>query len=171
MKNRFVGIIIIGIAILIGFIIFSFNSAMTSIVNTSCSHGPTCPMWGTINFQTDLSLGIMAVVAIIGLYLIFFGYEERVITKVKKIREQIDPKKLSKDNYSKAMQGMEADERTVFNHVLDSQGAILQSDLISKTGFTKVKVSRILDKLEVSQLIERRRRGMTNIVVLKPISQ
>lgn len=30
-------------------------------------------MWGTIDFQTNVSLGIMAVVIIVSLYLIFFG--------------------------------------------------------------------------------------------------
>jgi uncharacterized membrane protein len=32
---------------------------------------------------------------------------------------------------------------------------------------TKVKVSRILDSLETKNLLERRRRGMSNVVVLK----
>jgi len=72
MKNRIAGFIVLGIAALIGFMIFSFNRALTNIVNASCSHGPSCPMWGTINFQTNISIGIMIFVIIIGLYLIFF---------------------------------------------------------------------------------------------------
>ena len=40
--------------------------------------------------------------------------------------------------------------------------------LMGKTDFSKVKVTRLLDKLEAKNLIERRRRGMTNAVVLKP---
>jgi len=71
MKNRIVGFIIVGIAALIAFIIISFNRALTSIVNTSCSHGSTCPMWGTINFQTNISIGLMVFVIIIGLLFIF----------------------------------------------------------------------------------------------------
>ena len=47
-----------------------------------------------------------------------------------------------------------------------SNGTIFQSDLVEKSDFSKVKVSRILDKLEGRQLIERKRRGMTNVVVL-----
>lgn len=73
MENRTVGIIIIIIALLIGIIVYSFNTALTDIVNESCSHSPTCPMWGTIEFQTNVGLGIMAVVIIVGIYLIFFG--------------------------------------------------------------------------------------------------
>ncbi|RLE76927.1 MAG: transcriptional regulator, partial [Thermoprotei archaeon] len=35
------------------------------------------------------------------------------------------------------------------------------------TGFSKAKVSRILDKLEAMGLVERKRRGMSNIVLLR----
>lgn len=89
MRNRIVGILIIGIAALIGFIIFSFNRALTDVVNAACPHGPSCPMWGTIDFQTNVSIGIMTFVIVIGLYLIFFGREEKVITKIKKIKQNL----------------------------------------------------------------------------------
>lgn len=167
MKNRIVGFLIIGIAVLMGFIIFSFNRALINIVGTACSHGSECPMWGTINFQTNVSIAVMAFVIIIGLYLIFFGKEEKVVTRIKRIRPQVGAKKITKQNYQKVMAGMSSDERKVFEKVVDAQGTIFQSDLVSKTKFNKVKVTRVLDKLEGRGLIERRRRGMTNVVILK----
>ncbi|NIO45006.1 MAG: hypothetical protein GTN36_05645 [Candidatus Aenigmarchaeota archaeon] len=167
MKNRAVGILIIIIAILIGYIIFSFNRAMISIVDTACSHGPTCPMWGTIEFQTNVSIGIMVFIVAIGLYLIFFGKEEKIITKVKTIKTQIEPKKITKENYKKIMRNLNKDEKFVLEKIIEADGTIFQSDLVDKTKFTKVKVSRILDRLEGRGLIEKRRRGMANIVVLK----
>jgi hypothetical protein len=168
MKNRIAGFLIIGIAILIGFIIFSFNTALTNIVNASCSHGPTCPMWGAIDFQTNVSIGIMAFIIIIGLYLIFFGKEEKIITKIKAVKGQAEPKKITKKNYQRVMGIMSRDEKQVFERIIDAQGAILQSDLVEKTKFTKVKVTRILDKLEGRGLVDRKRRGMTNVIILKP---
>ena len=51
--------------------------------------------------------------------------------------------------------------------VLREEGSVYQSDIIKETKLTKVKVTRILDKLEGKKLIDRKRRGMTNIVVLK----
>jgi len=39
--------------------------------------------------------------------------------------------------------------------------------LIEKTGFGKAKMTRIIDRLEGRCFVERKRRGMTNIVVLK----
>jgi TM2 domain-containing membrane protein YozV len=167
MRNRIVGILVIGIAALIGFIIFSFNKALTDIVNSACSHGPSCPMWGTIDFQTNVSIGIMIFIVLIGLYLIFFGEEEKIITKVKTIKQQIEPKRITKENYQEILNKLIADERLVFNKIIESEGAIFQSDLVNKTKLNKVKITRILDKLEGKGLIERRRRGMTNVIILK----
>lgn len=167
MKNRIVGFIIIGIAALIGFIIYSFNRTMTKIINTSCEHGPTCPMWGSIDFQTNLSIGIMVLVVIIGLYLIFFGKEEKIITKVKTIKQQIEPKRITKENYQKIMSDLSDDEKLVFEKIMEAEGTIFQSDLVEQSKLAKVKVTRLLDKLEGKNLIERKRRGMTNIVILK----
>ena len=153
MKNKTVGMIIIGIAILIGFIVFSFNRAMTDIVNTSCGHGPTCPMWGTIRFQTNVSIGIIVFVIIIGLYLIFFGKDsEKVVMK------RID---------NKILASLKEDQRKVLEKIIEADGTVFQSELVEKTEFSKVKVSRILDKLEGKGLVERRRRGMSNVIVLK----
>jgi uncharacterized membrane protein len=170
MKNRNVGIIIIGIALLIGFIILAFNRAMTDIVNTSCSHGPSCPMWGTINFQTNVSLGVMVFVILVGLFMVFFAKDEKekvIETKVVKVKEQITPREVTKENYNKVMRELAGDEKLVLEKIIESQGTIFQSDLVDKSGFTKVKVTRILDKLEGKGVIERKRRGMTNVVILK----
>jgi len=43
---------------------------------------------------------------------------------------------------------------------------ILQSDLVIKTGYSKVKVHRVLKKLEVNDLIRRGRSGITNKVFI-----
>jgi uncharacterized membrane protein len=167
MKNRIVGFLVIGVAALIGFIIYSFNIALYDIINTACAHGPDCPMWGTMNFQTNVSLGIMAFVTMIGLYLIFFGKEEKVITKVKTVKQQINPKNITKENYRKILDDLGDDDRVIFEKIIEAKGSVFQSDIVSDTGFNKVKVTRILDRLDGRNLIERKRRGMTNIVVLK----
>jgi DNA-binding MarR family transcriptional regulator len=170
MKNKNVGVIIIGIALLIGFIILAFNRAMTDIVNTSCSHGESCPMWGTINFQTNVSIGIMAFVILAGIFLIFFAKEEKekvIETKIFKVKEQITPKEITKENYQAVMKGLNDDEKVVLEKIIEAEGTIFQSDLVDKSGFTKVKVTRMLDKLEGKGVVERKRRGMTNVVILK----
>lgn len=167
MKNRIVGVLIIGIAILIGFIIFLFNKALADIVGSTCVHGPSCSMWTTIGFQTNVGIGIMIFIVIIGLYLIFFGKEEKIITKIKTVKQQIEPRKMTKGNYEKIFKTLASDEREVLKKIIESEGTMFQAEIVDKTGFPKVKVTRILDRLEGKGLVERKRRGMTNIVVLK----
>jgi uncharacterized membrane protein len=167
MKNRYVGVMLITIAILIGFIVYSFNKALTKIASMSCSMGEACPMWGTIEFQTNVSTAISLLVALIGIYLIFSGEEVRVITKVKRVGPKIEMKRISKERYKEIFNKLSSDERTVLEKIIDAEGSIFQSELIEKTKFSKAKVTRILDKLEGKGLVERRRRGMSNVIILK----
>ena len=160
MKNKNVGYLIIGIAIIIGIIILIFNLGLRNIVQDTCSHGSTCSMFDTIAIQTWISMAIAGLVLVIGLFLIFSKEEVRIITKTKKVHVE---KKRKPIDYSK----LDKDEKIIVKLVEDADGTIFQSDLVEKTEFSKVKVSRILDKLEGRQLIERKRRGMTNVVVLR----
>jgi uncharacterized membrane protein len=160
MKNKNVGYLIIGIALVILIIIFIFNSALKSIVGVTCSHGPTCTMYDTISAQTWLSLAIAGVIIIIGLFFIFTKEETKIVTKTKKIHIETKRKPI---NYSK----LDKEEKVLVKAIEDAEGTMFQSDLVEKSGFDKVKVSRILDRLEGKQIIERKRRGMTNVVVLK----
>jgi len=160
MKNKNVGYLISGIAIVIVFIILIFNMGLKNIVQDTCTHGSTCTMYDTISLQTNISLAIAGLILVIGLFLIFSKEEIKIITKTKKIhvtekRKPIDYSKLAKD------------EKVVMKVIEQADGTIFQSDLVEKSEFSKVKVSRILDKLEGRGLLERKRRGMTNVVVLK----
>jgi hypothetical protein len=167
MRNKIVGFLIIGISIIIGIIIWAFNRALTEIVSVSCSHGDSCPMWGSIRFHTTVSAVIMALILLIGLYLVFFGREERIVTKVKRVNVKPKPGDVGAKDLSIIMKSLDSDQKKVLQPVLDNDGTIFQSEIVDKTGFTKVKVTRILDKLEGRGIVERRRRGMTNVVILK----
>jgi uncharacterized membrane protein len=69
---------------LIGFVVLIFNNTLATIINTSCSHGTTCPMWGTLRAQTYISLGLMVFVVLIVFFLVFFGKDEKVVTEIRK---------------------------------------------------------------------------------------
>ena len=62
---------------------------------------------------------------------------------------------------------MDAREKEVISILEKENGTIFQADLMEKLGAGKVGLTRLLDKLEAKQLIERKRRGMNNVVVLK----
>lgn len=156
MKNKQVGMLIIGIAIVIGIVIFLFNSTITKLVNTSCSHGPSCSMYGDIRTQTYVSMAIIAVILIIGIVLMLS--KENVLIRTIKSRE--GKKKINTE-------GLNESERQVIKILQRENGAIFQASLMEKLGIGKVGITRLIDKLEAKQLVERKRRGMNNIIVLK----
>jgi len=116
-----------------------------------------CIMDQTLKEQTYLSIGITVIVIIVGLFLVFSKQNERII--IRKVKDKIIEKKVDLSKFR-------AEEKQVYN-LIKEQGAIFQADLIEKTGFGKAKVTRIIDRLEGHSLVERKRRGMTNVVVLK----
>lgn len=58
-------------------------------------------------------------------------------------------------------------ERAVYEAVLDADGVRPQSEIVEETDLSKASVSRALDGLESKGLVERKRRGMGNVVVLR----
>ncbi len=153
------GWIIIGISVLLVFLVFLFNNTLTEAVKNSCfiQHGDvkSCEMYDFVSYQTYLALGIVGLLVIFGLFLIFSKPTERVV--VKKIKEK--KKKID-------VSDLRQEDKKVLK-IIQEKGAVFQAELIEETGFGKAKMSRIIDRLEGRGIVERKRRGMTNVVVLK----
>jgi uncharacterized membrane protein len=156
MENKYVGGLVIGISVIMVVIVLIFNMAMKEVVGQSCTQGPTCPMYKTIATQTWLSLSITAIVFIVGLFIMFSKPKEKII--IKTIKEK--KKKIN-------LEGLEKNEKELIEILQKENGAIFQNTLMEKLEIGKVGITRLLDKLEAKQFIERKRRGMNNIVVLK----
>ena len=62
---------------------------------------------------------------------------------------------------------LKEDEQRIYQEILGSDGMILQSELVRKVGLSKSTVSRNLELLETKGLIERKRRGMSNLILLR----
>lgn len=162
MENKYVGYLILGISILVIFIIFMFNSAMKRIIDSGCSMMHDlgyCPAYATINQQTYLALGIVGLLVIVGLILVFSKTQKEIIFKTRTVEKKAPHKKID-------LTELNSEEKQVLN-LVQSNKAVFQSELIEKTGFGKAKMTRIIDRLEGKGFVERKRRGMTNIVVLK----
>lgn len=158
MENKKVGYLLIGIALLLIVIIFLFQGALKEVVAASCGeeHSVVCPMNTTINQQTYLALSIVGVLIVFAFVLIFTKPREKVVVKkIKSRKKKIDKSKL------------DVKEKKVITLLEKENGAIFQSTLKEKIGIGKVGMTRLLDKLEAKQLVERKRRGMNNMVVLK----
>lgn len=156
MENKQVGFLILGITAALLVIIFLFQNALKEIIAQSCDHGPQCVMYSSVTTQTILALTIVGILVAVALVLIFTKPKEKVI--IKKIKE-----KKKKPNTS----NLDKDEKKVIELLFKEGKAMFQSSLMEKLEIGKVKTTRLLDKLEAKQIIERKRRGMNNIVVLK----
>jgi uncharacterized membrane protein len=156
MKNKNVGWLIIGLSLVIGVIITIFNAGLRKIVSSSCTHGTTCPMYDTISVQTWIAIAIAALIFIIGLFLVFSKENEKIV-----FREKKDKKKTVN------LEGLESNEKQVIKILQKENGAMFQKTLMDQLGIGKVGMTRLIDKLEAKQLVERKRRGMNNIIVLK----
>ena len=58
-------------------------------------------------------------------------------------------------------------EKTVFVALKGSQSGMLQNQLVLSLGLSKVKVTRIISKLEQKDLVVKERHGLTNRIKLK----
>jgi DNA-binding transcriptional ArsR family regulator len=77
------------------------------------------------------------------------------------------PYERKRASYERILPTLKEDEQKVFKAVLDSDGIVAQSELSELAGVSKSNVSRALDLLESRGYVERRRRGMGNIIVLQ----
>lgn len=162
MENKYVGYLLLGISILVLVVVFMFNSTLNGFVDASCTltHGEDyCPMYETIDKQTYLAIGIVGILILVSLVLIFSKPQKELVIQTKTIEKKA-PKKVFD------ISELKSEEKQVFELIKESK-AVFQADIIEKTGFGKAKMTRIIDRLEGKGFVERKRRGMTNIVVLK----
>ncbi len=159
MENKYVGLLVLGVTLVFFALVISFNLALENIVTSTCVHGPECPMQTTLATQKIISYGLIGLLFLVGAFVTFFMREKALPPETKKV--------ISEDEKKKVLENLDEEEKRIMELVLANQGSIYQSDLLKETQHTKVKVTRILDKLEGKGLVERKRRGMTNIVILR----
>lgn len=122
---------------------------------------------------TSISGAILAVISfpagggfIIGFVLVFISSVWLFTISLSKIKRNKKRRK-AHTTAPKPNVFLTSEERFIWNILKKNNGTLLQARLILLSGLSKVKVTRILDKLETKGLIERRRVGMSNVVILK----
>ncbi len=118
-----------------------------------------CPYHQSFDNMFFISIFTIALLVIVAIILIFTKPQEKLIMKTKTIHKKPEKKKINTSN-------LKPEEKQVLSLIQENK-AIFQADLIEKTGFGKAKMTRIIDRLEGKEIVERKRRGMTNIVVLR----
>ena len=75
---------------------------------------------------------------------------------------------LLKRSWDELLEGLSnPDEKRIVSLIIDEGGTIFQSQVVDKSGYSKSKVSLILDRLEAKKILERKRHGMSNVIILK----
>ncbi|MBT3582285.1 MarR family transcriptional regulator [Candidatus Woesearchaeota archaeon] len=149
MNNKHLGLAVAGFAVILLILIVSLIPLLKDAGQDTCGceTGDVCEAAGKMPWQVYLGVGSALVLFVLS-YII-------VVKDKPKKKKIVIPENLNEE------------ERKVIDELVKQDGMIFQSELVEKLEISKVKVTRLLDKLEGRGLIERRRRGMTNAVILK----
>jgi len=155
-KNSYIGFGLIVIAIVLAFLVASLTTIIQEVNVGSCGmEADVCPHARNIPVETAVGYGMSLVLGFIGIYLITVDLRKAKIGKE------------STKNWNKVISALQGEEKNIYGLIASADGVMFQSDIVEKSEMQKVKVSRVLDRLEARNLVERRRRGMSNVVVLK----
>jgi uncharacterized membrane protein len=154
---REAGYALIVISIVLFFVMLSVTNEINSYLHESCNHpaGEVCPMASELPVQSYVGFSLDFAIGAFGVFLV---YKSRQIQRFQSEK---------KHDLERTLKELDGDEKTVYETIAGSDGVVFQSDIVEKTQFPKVKVTRILDRMEHKGLVERRRRGMSNIVLIK----
>jgi len=156
MNTKSIGVILIGICIVFLFVMTSFVNEINHGNESSCGC-PTgeCPMSNDLPLYAYLGFFIALLLGILGVYVILTarGMEREYAEKEKKLAEQV--------------KSLDEDEKKIYEEIYRADGVVFQAELVKETELPKAKVSRVLDRLENKGLLERRRKGLNNLVLLR----
>ncbi len=112
-----------------------------------------------------VAFGITFLVLGGGIYLLFAPLEKnhQINTQMKETSSEIHSRLKKEVDHTQ----LSPEEQRLYNLLVENNGSLYQSDLVNKTGLSKVQITRILDRMEGAGIIERKRRGMTNMVILQ----
>jgi DNA-binding MarR family transcriptional regulator len=167
--NRAAVGIVAALLLLFAVSMFFYNRTLSDLAAGSCSdEAGACPHEKIVETQNIVIAALLLVLAIVAGYLAYFAYSkpsafalsQQAGNEAAAISQRARKRKIQATD-------LDADESRAVAIINEAGGTAFQSDIIRKTGFSKVKVSRVLDRLEQKGLLERKRRGMTNLVVAK----
>ena len=159
-NQKNIGIILLSISViliaLLGFAKFNFDK-QGALLCEFISLEPELDMENCPAHNTSTSWSF---VAAFGIAFLVLGSGIYIIIVSKYAKKEVE---FAEVDTSK----LDDEEKKIYETLKQNQGSMYQSDIIKETGFSKVQTTRILDKLEGKKVLDRKRRGMTNIIVLK----
>ena len=161
LNRKKIGILLVGLSLLL-FLILILSKTEVDVQEAflceAVHSNPTltmeqCPVHtSNLSWLFVVLFAISALILALGVYLMF------ALPRPNEAKEDVSPLDFSK---------LDEQEARVCNLLKEHEGSMYQSDLMKELNLSKVQMTRILDKLETRKIVERKRRGMTNIVVLR----
>lgn len=157
LQTKMLGILIVIFAIGMAFVSVppTIQTAQTNAAECTIRNGTAMTWYEHLPAEFFLSISFVVVMGVIGGFLALRSQE----------KEKMDQNLRMK--LSEAKKKLQGDEKKIYEIIASNEGVIFQSELTEKLGFPKARVSRNLDKLEGKGLIERRRRGLSNVILIK----
>ncbi|MFH1065473.1 MAG: hypothetical protein V1734_03145 [Nanoarchaeota archaeon] len=181
MNQKYIGIGIVIASLILLAAIISFRIELNNvtmkvveenngvcIIDGSCIHEETA-----YPVQTYGGIIVASLLFALGVYLTIASRKINLEHSSEHVKAHIEHSKahmeenVSREEIEKRHSLLNEEEKKIIALLKEADGTMFQSDLVEKSGFTKVKITRILDVLEGKRLVERKRRGMTNVVILK----
>ncbi len=150
-----IGMVLLGILSFVKYRLDEYGAFLCQVVEESpLLTMAQCPAHGdNLSWIILIAFGLVILILAAGVYILFQTRRSTVVEH--KHHKQHDTSKLTDE------------EKMVYTYLHEHDGSAYQSDLIKATGYSKVKMTRVLDHLQAKGIVGRERRGMTNIVVLK----
>ena len=163
MNNKKIGITILVLSFILALIFLTAISRLNSSGKESgCYDKDECASITSLLNITHLFVGIIFSMASLGFYLIFFSKGEEAV--IKRLEEE--KKMLARtDKFATILKAVDKNEQNVLKAIKEQNG-IWQATLKFRVGFSKSKLSHILNELEKKKLIKRIKKGKTMAVYL-----
>lgn len=120
--------------------------------------------WGELQFkllpyhQENNSSWIIGIVSVFSAFLAGLGVYLSI--PQKKVETIVEEKEYD-------ISTLDDGKKKIFYYIKEHPERVYQSTISSEFNLSKVQTTRLLDQIEAAGLVERKRRGMTNIVILK----
>ena len=162
MDTQKLGIVLVAVAMAILGLTYLFKLQEDRHLEQLSSDKGTCFVNGECVYE-ERSFVLYIVSGFLGTFVLFLGgywlfFAQRtseIKAETSHIQKEVDTSQLNDE------------ELKVYRYLKEHKGSAFQSELVRELGLTKVKITRILDRMEGFGVLERKRRGMTNIVILR----
>ena len=163
MRLQKIGLVIVAVSVIIlGLLIFfkfQTDSQMLTACEQSCGEagGVSCSLDSCPYHQGNNLSWVLIVMSILVAFIGGTGVYLSLPTKTEKITEEKE--------YDLTV--LSEEEKKIFLYIKDHKEGVYQSNITKEFALSKVQTTRLLDKLEGFGILERKRRGLTNLIVVK----